>query len=52
MAIAEDRWQGRVLDALGVQKRALGARLVQGAALEAKMLQRRLDFTFKIARKV
>ena len=52
VAVAEHGRQGRVLDPLGIQERPLGARLREGAALEAELLQRGLDFTFKIARKV
>ena len=52
VAVAEHGRQGRVLDPLGIEKRPLGARLREGAAREAELLQRRPDFTFKIARKV
>src|SRR4051794_32672932 len=52
MAIAEHGRQSRVLDALGIEERPLGARLGQRSALEAQLLQRRLDFTFKITGKL
>ena len=52
MAVAEHSRQGKVLDALPIEKRPLCAGLSEGPALEAELLQRRSDFTFKIARKV
>ena len=52
VAVAEHGRQGRVLDALGIEERAVGARLGQGPALEPELLQRWSDFTFNVPRKL
>ena len=52
MAVAEHGRQGRILDPLGEQERALGLFLREGSALEAELFQRGCDFACDIARKI